>query len=144
MPGAQDLLRNLQSRDVAMAIATGGSLSRMAGTLKIAGLAPWFDGTAFSAQEVTRGKPAPDLFNLALDRLQIQPADCVVLEDSPHGIKGALAAGIPAIGFVGGSHLNATRDAHAALLRTAGAVDVFDDLREVMQFVLGAQTRGVT
>lgn len=137
--GATDLLAQLQQSGIAMAIATGGSLKRMAATLDIAGLAPWFCDTASSAEEVMRGKPAPDLFELACRRLQIAPSECIVLEDSPHGIKGALAAGIAAIGFVGGSHLAGQRDAHAAILSEAGASAVFTNLAEVAAYVLGTK-----
>ena len=88
------------------------------------------------------GKPAPDLFELALDRLGLAPAECVVLEDSPHGIRGARAARIPAIGFVGGAHLAGKQEAHAALLRDSGAVAVFDNLADVERFVLSGGPAG--
>jgi len=134
--GAPELLGGLSAQGRAMAIATGGSLKRMAATLEMSGLADWFAGTASSAAEVAQGKPAPDLFLLALERLKLTPADCVVLEDSPHGVKGALAAGIPAIGFVGGSHLEGKRDTHAAILRDAGATHIFERLEDVGRHIL--------
>lgn len=135
IPGADALLTSLQSKGVAMAIATGGSPRRMAATLRLAGIDHWFTGTACSAEEVAHGKPAPDLFLLALDRLGLKAADCLVLEDSPHGIRGAAAAGIPAIGFVGGQHLDGKRHDHTAVLRKAGAVEVFQDLAAVERFI---------
>lgn len=134
--GASELLGGLRAQRCAMAIATGGSLKRMAATLYLSGLADWFTGTAFSAEEVAQGKPAPDLFLLALERLKLPPSECVVLEDSPHGIQGALAAGIPAIGFVGGSHLKGKRDTHAAILKNAGAAHVFERLEDVGHHIL--------
>ncbi len=134
--GAAELLGGLNAQRCAMAIATGGSLKRMAATLEMSGLADWFAGTASSAAEVAQGKPAPDLFLLALERLELTPSECVVLEDSPHGVKGALAAGIPAIGFVGGSHLEGKRDTHAAILRDAGAAYVFERLEDVGRHIL--------
>lgn len=136
VPGAPDLLNGLRDRGWATAIATGGSLRRMAVTLDLAGLATWFEGTATSAAEVARGKPAPDLFLLSLDRLHMAARDCIVLEDSPHGVIGARAAGIPAIGFVGGSHLEGQRDRHAAILREAGAGQVFERLDDVKRYIL--------
>ena len=81
-----------------------------------------------SAEQVRHGKPAPDLFLFAAGNLGVAPADCIVVEDSPHGIKGAVAAGMRAFGFVGGSHLDGIRDSHVETLRSAGAEAVFDDL----------------
>ncbi|WP_028957509.1 HAD family phosphatase [Sulfitobacter sp. 20_GPM-1509m] len=133
--GAGALLWGLQGQGTAMAIATGGSLRRMAATLELAGLAQCFADTACSAEEVANGKPAPDLFVLALERLGLKPGECLVLEDSPHGIRGAAAAGIPAIGFVGGGHLDGKRDQHAAVLRDAGAIAVFTELSQVAAFI---------
>lgn len=134
--GAPELLSGLEAQGCAMAIATGGSLKRMAATLEMSGLASWFEGTASSAAEVEKGKPAPDLFLLALERLKMTASECVVLEDSPHGVKGALAAGISAIGFVGGNHLEGRRDTHAAILKEAGATHVFERLEDVGRHIL--------
>ncbi|MDD9720890.1 HAD family phosphatase [Sulfitobacter sp. PR48] len=139
--GADALLSGLQRQGTAMAIATGGSLRRMAATLELARLAQCFADTACSAEEVANGKPAPDLFVLALERLGLKAAECLVLEDSPHGIRGARAAGIPAIGFVGGEHLDGKRDQHAAVLRDAGAIAVFTELSEVTEFIQGHTQR---
>ena len=134
--GSSELLSCLKAQGCAMAIATGGSMKRMAATLEISGLTSWFEGTASSVSEVAQGKPAPDIFLLALDRLRMKPSECVVLEDSPHGVKGALAAGIPAIGFVGGSHLEGKRDLHASILRDAGAAHVFERLEDFGRHIL--------
>ncbi|WP_299289925.1 HAD family phosphatase [uncultured Paracoccus sp.] len=126
--GVPDLLDRLQAAGIGMAIATGGSLRRMGETLRVSGLERWFQGRAFSADQVAQGKPAPDLFLLAADRLGVAPADCVVLEDSPHGVTGALRARARAVGFVGGTHLALRREDHAALLRAKGAAPVLDDM----------------
>ncbi len=144
IPGASKLLAGLAAEGRAMAIATGGSLRRMAATLELSGLDGWFGATATSAAEVRQGKPAPDIFLLALERLGMAACDCVVLEDSPHGIKGAREAGIPAIGFVGGSHLDGKRSQHAALLRDAGADQVFERLEDVAGFILSRTERLTT
>ncbi len=136
IPGAAELLGSLKTQGHGMAIATGGSLERMTTTLNLSGLEGWFEGTATSAAEVRQGKPAPDIFLLALERLKMSPSECVVLEDSPHGVKGALAAGIPALGFVGGSHLEGKRESHAKTLRDAGAAHVFHRLDDVARHIL--------
>lgn len=139
--GATGLLDALRSRGIPMAIATGGSVRRMHTTLEIAGLTPWFAGTGFSADQVARGKPAPDLFLFAAQQLGVDPARCAVMEDSPHGIAGAVAAGMRAIGFVGGTHLDPIRDAHAARLSAAGAVSVETDITGVTRALLEESSR---
>lgn len=134
--GVTDMLGMLRKRDITMAVATGASIRRMNDTLTIGGLADWFEGVAFSADQVERGKPAPDLFLLAARELGVRPDECVVLEDSPHGIEGALAAGMQAIGFVGGSHLEGIRDAHAALLKAKGAMTLASDMVDVIEAIV--------
>lgn len=136
IPGAARLLAALKSAGIPFAIATGGSVRRMTTTLAISGLAPWFAGRAFSADQVRRGKPAPDLFLLAAERLGVPPGTCTVIEDSPHGIAGARAAGMETIGFTGGSHLAGARRAHGAELRKAGAAAVFRRLADVRAALL--------
>lgn len=133
--GAGALLDGLAAEGVGMAIATGGSIRRMTETLRISGLDGYFTGRCFSADQVARGKPAPDLVQLAARELGVAPGACVVVEDSPHGVAGAMDAGMSAIGFVGGSHLGGIRDAHAARLREAGAARVFGSLAEVHQAI---------
>lgn len=126
--GVPELLNQLQDAGIGIAIATGGSLHRMGETLRISGLDRWFQGRAFSADQVAQGKPAPDLFLLAARELGVDPKDCVILEDSPHGVTGALRAGARAVGFTGGSHLDLSRAEHAALLRGKGAAPVLDSM----------------
>ena len=126
--GVPALLDQLQDAGIGMAIATGGSLRRMGETLRVSGLDRWFQGRAFSADQVAQGKPAPDLFLLAARELGVDPKDCVILEDSPHGVTGALRAGARAVGFTGGSHLDLSRAEHAALMCGKGAAPVLDSM----------------
>lgn len=126
--GVPALLDQLQAAGIGMAIATGGSLRRMGETLRVSGLDRWFQDRAFSADQVAQGKPAPDLFLLAAHELGVDPKDCVVVEDSPHGVVGALRAGARAVGFTGGSHLDLSRADHAALLRAKGAAPILDSM----------------
>ncbi|WP_151718967.1 HAD family hydrolase [Gemmobacter serpentinus] len=133
--GVPDLLARLQAANIPMAIASGGSIPRLTETLRIAGLDRVFEGRAFSADLVPHGKPAPDLFLHAAAALGVDPADCVVLEDSPHGIEGARRAGARAVGFVGGSHLAGHRQAHADLLRAKGASRVQADMNGMFELL---------
>ncbi len=139
MTGARALLDGLRGQGIGMAIATGGSLRRMDATLSLSGLKDDFPGTACSAEEVAQGKPAPDLFLMAAERLGLSPTDCVVLEDSPHGVKGAIAAGMRPVGFVGGTHLVGKRRDQAEVLRAAGAVTVIDDLAGLASMIMPSE-----
>ncbi|MFJ6052543.1 HAD-IA family hydrolase [Streptomyces sp. NPDC092307] len=83
-------------------VASGGSHDRMRHTLGVTGLHERFAGRVFSASEVAFGKPAPDLFLHAARRTGVDPAACVVVEDSRPGVRAARAAGIRAFGHTGG------------------------------------------
>jgi beta-phosphoglucomutase-like phosphatase (HAD superfamily) len=103
--------------------------------LRRTGLHPYFAPACFSASEVRRGKPAPDLFLHAATRMAAEPGRCLVVEDSRPGVMAAKAAGMTAFGFVGGSHC---RPGHAAKLIEAGADLVFDDMRALPHLVATA------
>lgn len=140
--GVFALLAELQQAGIPVAIASGSSTRRLAKTLEISELAAHFTGNAFSADQVTHGKPAPDLFIHAADHLGVAAIHCAVLEDSPHGIQGARAAGMHAIGFVGGSHLSGHRQSHTAILEQAGAVKVIANLAEAFHALVPHQRGG--
>lgn len=133
---AARMLEELENAGVAMAIASGSSMKRIAKSLEITSLARFFEKRGFSADLVKNGKPAPDIFLYAAEQLGIAPAECAVLEDSPHGVKGAREAGMRAIGFTGGSHLEGRREAHAAILREAGAAEVITSLSDAPQALI--------
>ena len=79
-----------------------------------------------------QGKPAPDLFLLAAARCAVEPADCIVVEDSVPGVTAAVAAGMTPIGFVGGSHAPGQL---ADDLLAAGARHVVADMRTLKSMV---------
>ena len=68
---------------------------------------------------------------------------CAVMEDSPHGIAGAKAAGMRAVGFTGGTHLDGMRDDHTRRLRDAGAATVMSDLNGMLDALLDQQMTDV-
>ncbi|MFJ4919807.1 HAD family hydrolase [Streptomyces sp. NPDC088725] len=70
--------------------------------LTTTGLYDRFAGRVFCASDVARGKPAPDLFLHAARTMGADPARCVVVEDSPHGVRAARAAGMRSFGYAGG------------------------------------------
>jgi HAD superfamily hydrolase (TIGR01509 family) len=114
--------------DLPKCVASSGTPEKIRHGLTCADLYDILAPHIFSATQVKRGKPAPDLFLFAAEQMRVSPARCVVIEDSVPGITGALAAGMSVLGFHGGSHC---RPGHADKLRAAGAATVFDDMRQL-------------
>lgn len=102
MPGVVDTIKSLR---LPYCLATSSSRPRMEKSLEITGLSDFFQTCAFTASEVARGKPAPDLVVHAAHRMGADPARSVVIEDSLNGVRAGLAAGSQVWRFVGGSHL---------------------------------------
>lgn len=94
--------RALGRIDVPVCVASSGEHEKMRLTLGLTGLLDRFEGRIFSATEVQRGKPHPDLFLHAARSLGARPDRCVVVEDSPPGVLAARAAGMAALGYAGG------------------------------------------
>jgi HAD superfamily hydrolase (TIGR01509 family) len=109
-------------------VASSGTPEKIRHGLTCAGLYDQLAPHIFSATQVERGKPAPDLFLFAAAHMQASPERCLVIEDSIPGITGALAAGMTVLGFHGGSHC---RPGYGDALRAAGAVLTFDDMRQL-------------
>ena len=109
-------------------VASSGTPEKIRHGLTCAGLYDLLAPHIFSATQVKRGKPAPDLFLFAAEQMKASPERCVVIEDSIPGVTGALAAGMTVLGFHGGSHC---RPGYADTLRAAGAAATFDDMREL-------------
>lgn len=100
MPGAHEIIARARLAGMPIALATSGMRIHADISLGETGLAGSFDSET-TGDEVTRGKPAPDLFLMAAERLGIEPADAMVLEDSPLGVEAARAAGMRAIAVLG-------------------------------------------
>ncbi|HTN22339.1 MAG TPA: HAD family hydrolase, partial [Solirubrobacteraceae bacterium] len=105
-------------------VASSGPHHKMAVTLRTTGLWERFEGRIFSATEVPRGKPAPDLFLHAARQMGFDPAATAVVEDSVPGVEAARAAGMRALAFARND------DAEAALLAAAGG-ETFHDMAEL-------------
>ena len=108
-------------------VASSSNPERIATSLALTGLAAGFGAHVFSSHQVARGKPAPDLFLFAAASVGVDPARCVVIEDSRFGVEGARAAGMTAYGFAGGGHI---LPGHDVVLREAGASRVFNSWQE--------------
>jgi len=114
-------------------VASSAPEDRVRISLQTAGLARFFEGNLFSASDVSRGKPAPDLFLHAAERMGVPREQCIVVEDSPAGISAAAAAGMTSVGFVGGSHAEANL---AERLVAAGARSIVADLRHLKSTIV--------
>ncbi|MFD8233355.1 HAD-IA family hydrolase [Streptomyces sp. NPDC059696] len=97
--GMAEVLRALSRRGTPFCVASSSPRDRLALGLRVTGLAPFFGDRVYCADDVTRGKPAPDLFLHAAVRMGVDPAHAVVVEDSVPGVDAATAAGMTSIGY---------------------------------------------
>lgn len=100
-------------------VASSSEMDKIHLSLDKTGLAPLFADGIYSAQQVSRGKPFPDLFLFAAEQMGVAPRDCVVIEDSFYGARAATAAGMTVLGYAGSGF--------AGQLSEEGAT-VFDDM----------------
>jgi HAD superfamily hydrolase (TIGR01509 family) len=118
--------------DLPKCVASSGTPEKIQHGLTCAGLYDLLAPHIFSAAQVARGKPAPDLFLFAAEQMNAAPERCIVIEDSVPGVTGARAAAMTVLGFHGGSHCT---PGHANLLRAAGAAVTFDDMRQLPDLI---------
>lgn len=126
IPGAAEVLEALP---LPKCVASSSAPAKLALGLIECGLYDLVYPNIFSARLVARGKPHPDIFEYAAAKMETAPANCLVIEDSVAGITAATAAGMPSIGFTGGSHCGPGLDKR---LLAAGASEVITDLRGVL------------
>ncbi|MDQ1703268.1 MAG: hypothetical protein QOF57_2520 [Frankiaceae bacterium] len=124
VPGVEAVLEELYRRGTTTCVASSGTHERIRRTLGHTGLLAGLQGRIFSASEVAHGKPAPDLFLYAAERMGVAPSRCCVIEDSVYGVQAAVSAGMTAFGFGGGL-------TQPADLEAAGAT-VFGDMADLL------------
>jgi len=129
--GAANFIRRFAH--IPRCIASSSSLDRLQLCLSVLALESEFGSHVFSADMVARGKPHPDIFLFAADRLGVKPEECLVIEDSAGGIRAAMAAGMTAVGLCAASHVRA---GHHLKLKDAGAVHLADSWSDVERFAL--------
>jgi HAD superfamily hydrolase (TIGR01509 family) len=114
-------------------VASSGDHDKIRRSLELTGLTRYFGDRIFSAADVARGKPAPDLFLHAAGRMGAAPARSAVVEDSAFGVDAAVAAGMQAFAYAGG--------VTAADRLTRPGVFVFEDMRELPGLLENAEPR---
>ncbi|MGF1542976.1 MAG: HAD family hydrolase [Parvularculaceae bacterium] len=124
--GAQEAMRAARAVIGELAVASSSRAHLLEAKLKRLDLFDLAAPHVYSADLVERGKPAPDVFLYAADRLGVAPGRCLVVEDSENGVRAGVAAGMATWGFVGGGHCF---DGHGGRLLAAGAARVVDDHR---------------
>ncbi|MFE1863659.1 HAD family hydrolase [Streptomyces anandii] len=125
--GVTDVLEKLTADGTPYCVASSGSHERIRVGHRTTGLDRWFDdGRVFSSQDVGRGKPAPDLFLYAAEHMGVRPERCVVVEDSPLGVRAAVAAGMDVYGFT----------AMTPAERLTGATQLFRDMGELVDLLV--------
>ncbi|KMK66216.1 HAD family phosphatase [Puniceibacterium sp. IMCC21224] len=126
-PGIEDILDRMVCKTC---VATSSSPPRVQNSLRFTGLARYFDANVFTASQVARGKPAPDLFLFAAAQMDTTPDRVLVIEDSLPGIAAAVAAGMRVLRYAGGGHL------HGQFLKHDADVTCFDTWADFPQNLL--------
>lgn len=124
--GVTPVLRQLLAAQTPICVASQSPLPRVALSLSVCGLTSFFGPNVYTASMVTRPKPAPDLFQYAAAQMGVPVGECVVVEDSPGGVRAAVSAGMRVLGY--------HADEPAERLSEAGA-ELFNAMRDLPQLL---------
>lgn len=130
MPGIFEALEEVNA--LPRCIASGTGVASLKHMLSVTGLYAHFSPHIYSSEMVPRGKPFPDLFLYAADRMNHDPDTCIVIEDGVAGVQAGKAANMTVLGFTGGSH---TTQNHKKELLDAGADIVFSSMQELPRLI---------
>ncbi|RFU46972.1 HAD family hydrolase [Paraburkholderia sp. DHOC27] len=122
----------LQRVTLPAAVVSNSGMQRVLASVRRAGLQQIFGERIFSADQVERPKPYPDVYLFAAQQLGVEPARCLVVEDSIAGLNAARAAGMKTIAFVGASHIP---DGYADVLRKMGITRIMQHMDELPALV---------
>ncbi len=115
-------------------LATGGSYEKTDIKIDVLKLHKYFNkDNIFSSESVKIGKPEPDLFLLAAEKIGYKPKDCIVIEDSTHGVEAAIRAGMNVIVFTGATHTN--NDKYRQKIKDMGVENIFSNMNDVYKFL---------
>ncbi|MBN8534854.1 MAG: HAD family phosphatase [Rhizobiales bacterium] len=136
VPGVMEAIHAIEGP---RAVASSTGLVTLKRNLDSTGLSAFFGQHIYSASQVARGKPAPDVFLFAASQLGLDPAHALVIEDSVAGVVAALRAGMRVIGFTGACH---GADDIGERLAAAGALSVIAEMRELPGLVAKLRVGG--
>ncbi|TAM03270.1 MAG: HAD family hydrolase [Paraburkholderia sp.] len=128
--GVRDALRQIP---LPAAVVSNSRMARVSASVRRAGLDALFGPRVFSADQVARPKPYPDVYLFAAEQLGVEPARCLVVEDSVSGLNAARAAGMKTIAFVGASHIPS---GYADVLRKMGITRIMERMDQLPALVL--------
>jgi HAD superfamily hydrolase (TIGR01509 family) len=126
IPGVEKVLKELQNRKIKFCIASSGSFDKINKTLGITRLRDYFEDRIYNSSQVRRGKPYPDLYLYAADQMDVEPARCLVIEDSLPGIQGGVAAGMEVMAY-------SVRGEDEKFKKAGGLV--FNDMENVLEHI---------
>jgi HAD superfamily hydrolase (TIGR01509 family) len=127
VPGIHQLIASLQSHQLPFAVASGADRTKMGITLGKTGLLAHFEHAMVGSDSVTHTKPAPDVYLKAAHILGVDPKACLVLDDTPTGVRAGVAAGATVVGYAAFTQ--------ASQLFQAGAHAVIHSLPELTRFL---------
>lgn len=122
----------LQRVSLPVAVVSNSRMTRVQASVRRAGLQQIFAERVFSAEQVARPKPYPDVYLFAAQQLSVDPSKCLVVEDSVAGLNAARAAGMKTIAFVGASHIP---HGYADALRKMGITRIMEHMDELPTLV---------
>ena len=123
--GIPEFLKSIKNRGLKTAVASSSGYDLIGLILSRLGISEYFDSIT-SGNDVKRGKPSPDIFLLAAERICAEPSECLVVEDSENGVKAAKSAGIKALGYINPTSGNQCLDMADVVTDDFRKVDIND------------------
>jgi HAD superfamily hydrolase (TIGR01509 family) len=127
--GMPELIRGLPQ---AQAVVSNSNLDHVVMCMELCGLTDTFEDRLFSSEQVARPKPAPDLYEFAMQQLGLSKDEAWIVEDSVTGVEAAVGAGLRVIGFLGAGHIS---EGHAEQVLAAGATHTAADARDLQRLI---------
>ena len=133
-PGIRKIFEYNRAHHIKQCIATGGILSKTIDKIKTVKIEDIFPADEiFTVDLVKRGKPEPDIFLFAAEKMKTPPQNCAVIEDSPAGLEAALKAGMTAVAFTG-CDMN-QNDEFRNRIKALDVKHIFDNMTDVFAFL---------